>query len=176
MINILPYQNKKSVRTLRALRIVTTTVATFLILIGVAALLLIPLLITINSRFAIADAQIKELEKSGIIISPINVSTIETRANMLVAKLALPLPLPPTAYITTLTSIPRPGITLSGFSMSNAQTSTVEVAGFAATRERLQQFILLLENNDRIEKVESPVSNFVKSTNSPFSIVVTFKN
>lgn len=175
MINILPYNHTKSIKRLRALRIGIVTVWAFILFVIVAALLLLPLLITIDSRFIIAQKQISILEKSGAVVNPVDVASIEDQVKVLSNKLAGALPTPPMEYVGLISNSSKVGVTLSGFLMENGTVSKLEVSGIATTREALQRFIALLEKDERVSKVESPVSNFVKNTNSSFRVTITFK-
>lgn len=175
MINILPYKYKKNVHRLRILRIATTTIWMLILLVGVAGLLLLPLLITIDSRFAIVQKQILMLEKSGAVINPVDVVSLQSRATVLLSKLATPMPPAPTEYVALARSSDKAGVILSGFSMESGASPILELSGVASNRESLQKFIAVLEKDERVLKVESPVSNFVKSNNSPFRLRVTFK-
>jgi hypothetical protein len=174
MINILPYKQKKLIDRLRILRVVTTTLWAVIFLVGSAMLLLVPLLVTTNSRFAITEEQIRHLEQSGIVISPVDVASIRERTNALLAKLAASLPPSPTEYVAVVRGVQGPDITISGYSMGSSEPR-LEIVGTAATREGLQRFIATLEKHQRVASVESPVSNYVKRTNSSFTITVVFQ-
>ncbi len=175
MINILPYSQKKSIEHLRMLRVATVTIWALAFLSGVAMLLLVPLLVMINGRFAIAGGQIEALERAGIVVRPVDVAALQSRSERVLAKLAAPLPTPPIEYIAIIRSASRAGIALTGFTLERGETPLLEVVGTATTREALQRFIEALEKDERVTSVESPVSNYVKSTNSSFIISVAFK-
>lgn len=174
MINILPYHQKKAIERLRMLRVASVTIWALAFLAGAAMLLLVPLLVTINSRFAIAGGQIEELERAGIVVRPVDVAALEARTQRLLQKLAAPTAPSPIEYIAVVRGIPAQGITLSGYTTGESNAPILEVAGTAATREALQRFIAALEKDERIASVESPVSNYVKSAASPFTISITF--
>jgi len=145
-------------------------------LIAAAGFLLIPILMTINSRFAIVDKQLTMLEESGAVTDPIDVSNLMTRVVVLSEKLAAKSPTTPTGYIVIIRRNNPGGIQFSGFTMENsANAQTIKVTGMSSSRERLQQFVAMLAKDEAIEKVDSPVSNYVKSNNGPFVITVIFK-
>ncbi len=175
MINILPYSQKKSIERLRMLRVATVTIWVLAFLSGVAILLLIPLLVTINARFAIAGGQIEALERAGVVARPVDVAILQARTERLAAKLAAPLPVPPVDYIAIVRSVPAFGIALTGFTLETRESPLLEIAGTAQSREALQRFIAVLEQHEKIASVESPVSNYVKSVNSTFKISIAFK-
>lgn len=175
MINILPYNHKKAIDQLRTTRVVTITLWAFILLVVIAGLLLVPLLVTIDSRFSLANSQIKQLEKEGVVVSSVDVAALESRVKALSEKLAAPLAPAPSDYIKVVQSIATPGIALSGFAMEKGEVPRLDIAGTASSREALQRFIAALEASESVAMVESPVSNYVKSANSSFSIKVSFK-
>jgi hypothetical protein len=175
MSNILPYQHKKLVRQLRILRVGAATMWAMVILVVAAILLLIPVLVMVNSSYKVAEEQITQLERVGAVTNPVDIAALETRVAALSTKLSVPLAPAPTDYIDIIRSVSSMGITLSGFSMENDEAPSLEVAGTAASREALQRFVGALEKAESVESVDSPVSNYVKSTSSPFQITVLFK-
>jgi hypothetical protein len=175
MINVLPTNQKKMVERLRVLRLVSVTLWAAVLLIIVAVLLLLPLLVTINSRYSLANMQLLRLEETGAVINPIDASAIAKQAQDLGAKLAADSSQTPIEYIGIVRLAATNGITLSGFSMQDIKNKKLEIAGSAATREALQRFIAVLQKSPGVKTVESPVSNFVKSTNSTFVVTITFE-
>lgn len=174
MINILPHNQKKIVEKIRTLRVVAITLWALIALAVVAGVLLIPLFVTINSRFSIVNQQISALEQQGVVVSPVDVASLQERVNVLARKLTTKEVPSPIEYIDMIRSASVSGIVLSGFVFVPGQSPLVEVAGTASSRQSLQNFVATLEKNPTVTLVESPVSNYVKSTNSPFNIAVTF--
>lgn len=162
------------IERIRILRVVTVTLWAGILLVVAAALLLVPLLITINSRFALGSAQITALEKEGIVLDPIDVASLSSRVDVLLQKLAAPTTPAPMSYIDMIRNAAPRGIILSGFVFSTKENPSVEVSGTASTRQALQAFISTLEKRENVTLVESPVSNYVKSTNSAFTITIIF--
>ncbi len=174
MSNILPYTQKKQVARIRVFRLAIATVSALALLTGIAVLLMLPLLVTINTRFALAEKQIVALENEGSLARPADVDALSARVDALSRKLASPLPASPMEAITVVRSVAVPGITLTGFSLETP-AAALEVAGTAATREALQRFVATLEAAPQIALVDSPVSNYVQSTKGTFTIIVTFE-
>ncbi len=158
----------------RMLRVASVTIGAIVLLIAAAMLLLVPLLVTINSRFAIAEKQIAVLEQSGIVVNPVDVAALQSRTRSLTEKLAASLPPSPNDYIDLVQSAPSGGIVFLGYVMEKGETPTLQISGTASTREALQRFVAALERNERVATVQSPVSNYVKSTNSPFMVTIAF--
>ena len=174
MIDILPYTQKHTLKRIRILRIATVIIWEVILLAVVAAALLLPTLMTVNSRYAIAIGQTERLEQSGAITKPVDVIELQQRTRLLKEKLAAPLVETPIGYIEHIQNKETSGIRLTGFAMSTTDP-VLEVSGVATSRQSLQQFIAVLEADAAIEVVDSPVTNFVKSTQSQFKIVITFK-
>lgn len=172
MINILPYNERKIIDRVRILRIITTLIWSLVILVLVGTILYFPTLITINSRYAIALNQMRLLEKSGTIISPVDVTSLDTRTRTLQAKLAATLSTTPIEYLSIARKLTPGDVNVTGFSVTK---NTLQITGIATTRRALQSYISILQNNSSIQSVDSPVSNFVKSVRIPFTISVTFK-
>ncbi|MCC6198717.1 hypothetical protein IT401_00680 [Candidatus Nomurabacteria bacterium] len=173
MSNILSYTQKKYITRIRVLRMAIATASALVLLGGIVLLLMLPLLVTINSRFSLAENQISLLEREGSLARPEDVDALTARIEALSQKLAAPLPASPTEAITTVREAEVPGIILTGFSFETSSPA-LEVAGTAATREALQQFVTALESHSRIAMVDSPVSNYVQSTKGTFTVTVTF--
>jgi hypothetical protein len=173
MINLLPYKEKRSIEHVRLLRIVRTVFLGFIILIGMAGVLLVPTLLTINSRFRIATDQIASLERDGTLVSSVDLATLQKRARSVGAKLATPPASGPIEYVSVIRDTVVPGVTINRF--ATTEGGALAVYGTASTRSVLQSFIKVLESNTRVLAVDSSVANFVKATNSPFSITITFK-
>lgn len=175
MINILPHNQKKVVAKIRALRATAITLWALTALGIVAVILLIPVYVAINTRFALVNQQIASLEQQGMVVDPIDVSSLESRVDVLTKKLATKTTASPIVYIDHIRSVLTTGNTLSGFVFTPGQEPSIEVAGTATTRASLQTFVAALEALPGVSSVESPVTNYVKSTNSSFNLTVTFK-
>jgi len=176
MINILPYNQKKVIERIRYMRIATVTLWVGIILFVVAIALFLPTLQTINSRFLITNEQMVRLEQSGAITKAVDVIELQRRTRVLKDILAANLPVSPMQYIDRIRTHATAGIILNGYDMSTAEKPVVEVRGVASTRQGLQQFVSALQSDATVASVDSPVSNFVKSSQSDFIITVTFKS
>lgn len=173
MINLLPYKEKKIIERIRFIRFVRIVVVGFASTFLIAGLLLFPTLFTINSRFAIATNQIKSLENEGAIVREVDISSLESRARLASLKLSNKIEVQPTEYIESVRLVAPKGISIDRFAVT--KDKTLEVSGIAQSRETLQSFIKSLESKPEVSKVDSPVSNFIKSTNSLFILTITFK-
>ena len=175
MSNILPHDYKAKVWKLRALRLIIVIIFAVTSLGAAGLLLLIPTLMTVDSRYSIANSQVKRLEDAGAIADPARVSSLGARTGVLVQKLASTLAVPPSDHLAVVRERTVSGITLTGFTMTDASSLSATVSGIALNRQSLQNFVTSLANDERVAVVDSPVSNFVKNSNSQFTVVVTFK-
>lgn len=153
---------------------VAVTLWAGIVLVGVAAILLIPLFVAISSRFSLVNEQISSLEQRGVVLSPVDVASLQERVGILSRKLTTKEVPPPTRYIEHIRGALTSGNVLSGFVFAQGVAPVVEVSGVATTRQALQAFVTALEQNPAVASVESPVSNYVKSTNSQFNLTITF--
>ncbi len=173
MINLLPYKEKRSIERIRNIRIAQTVISGTIILIIVCAVLLVPTLITINSRFAIATTQMTALERDGMMASDIDLTTLQTRAQTVKEKLAVETGISPTARIESIRAVAKSGITINRLTTEDGMI--IEVFGVAQSREALQAFTTAINALPNIAMVDSPVSNFIKNKNGMFRVVVSFK-
>jgi hypothetical protein len=173
MINLLPYKEKKSIEKIRGILFARTIAAGFVFVAFAAIVLLIPTIVTINSRFNIVTSQIKSLENSGSIASDVDIASLVNRAQISQSKLFIPEIVQPTQYIDLVKSIIPNGIVVDRFVVD--VDKNLAVSGTAQSREILQLFIKNLEQNDKVASVDNPVSNFIKNNNSLFKITISFK-
>lgn len=144
-------------------------------LIAVGMLLFIPTLISINTRYEIATAQVERFRASGAVVSPGEVTNLQARTTVLTDKFAAPQESGVVDHVARIRSAAVSGITFSGFALqSGVEVPTMQVTGTAVSRETVQRFVEALRATNGIVSVDSPLSNLVKSTNVSFAITVTF--
>ncbi len=175
MINILPYEQKKMVKNIRYIRMANVFVLGLALLIVVAGVLLVPIFITINSRYSIAQSEINHLEESGIIIKDVDLASLEARTRTLLLKLSTTLPMSPVQYIALVRDLTPSSIYIQDFAMTNTIIPTLYLSGIARSRADLQNFVDTIKADPTVVSVNSPVSNFVKSVGGDFKISITFK-
>lgn len=173
MINLLPYKEKKSIEHIRTIRLLNTGIVGFIAAVIVAAALIIPTLVTINSSFSLTTKQIENLQKQNSITSDVDLASLKQRVLVANSKLATSTTVQPTEYLDIIKKLIPKGISVNQFSTSG--TLGIKVSGIAENREILQSFIKILESSDKISSVDSPVSNFIKSKNSDFILTISFK-
>ena len=175
MINLLPYNQKKIVKGIRALRAVSVLISALIILVVIGAILFLPSLMTINSRYSLAQNEIKSLENSGVVTSDADIAALQARTQLLVKQFTTQLPTAPTIYIALSQKHVATGITLGGFVMKDAPEPTLQVTGIAANREALQKYIERIKAEESVASVDDPIANYLKSKNSEFTITITFR-
>src|SRR5262249_11864932 len=83
---------------------------------------------------------------------------------------------PATAALRGVLAVPRPGITLSGFTYQpriHAADGTMNLTGTASTRETLRAYTDALGQLPYIADVNLPIGAYAKESNIPFTIVLT---
>jgi hypothetical protein len=135
---------------------------------------LLPTYETTHSRKVALSAYTKQLEENGDIVAVSDIAALETRVGTLSQRLAVSLPPSPLVYIDIIKQNQTTGIRFTGYECSAPEKRIVQLRGVAANRQALQQFIASLEKDERISVVDSPVTNFVKSAESEFTMTITF--
>jgi Tfp pilus assembly protein PilN len=175
MINLLPYNQKKLIERIRLIRVAAVTIGAMILLTIAGGLLFMPTLMTINSRFALAQSEIAVLEAEGVVTGERDIAALQARTATALRQFAAPLGVPPTTYIDTIRSQADGGISLSGFTRVEGLDPTMLVIGVAANREALKRFIASLQAQPNVTSVDSPITNYVKNKDSDFTITIIFK-
>lgn len=173
MINLIPLKQKKQIKKLQMVRMINTVLLGVILILVVGALLVLPTLFTVESRFDLTKERITVLEKEGALPSDVNIESLTSRAKKVQSKLTVKEKKTPLEYIATIESARPPLVVVQRFSIS--KPLLVEVFGTAPDRETLQLFVTTLKNNSSIALVDNPVSNFVITKDKSFKITVSFK-
>jgi hypothetical protein len=107
-------------------------------------------------------------------VSAADIAALEARTKRMREKLTAKVPASPLVFVQIVGEVTVPGVKLVGFDIPNPEKNTVQIRGTASTREALQQFIGALQKDARIATVDSPITNFVKSSESEFTLTLTF--
>lgn len=173
MINLIPYKQKSLIKRLRNLRILNSVLMALIILSAIVFILSIPTALAINARHALFVKELHTLEDNGEIVKEENVTNLQNKVKNIKEKFAADLAPSPLVYMDVVRRNINSGITLRGFESVSDQS--IQVHGLANKRQDVQQLVDTLEQVETVDKVDSPVSNYIKSTNSEFVITVTFK-
>lgn len=174
MINILPPSQKKLVRRIRIMRVVAAYLGSVIVLAVVAVVLLLPTYVSIRSREMALRSHTRALEANGVMVSAADIAALEARTKRMREKLTAKVPASPLVFVQIVGEVTVPGVKLVGFDIPNPEKNTAQIRGTASTREALQQFIGALQKDARIATVDSPITNFVKSSESEFTLTLTF--
>ena len=173
MINLLPYKEKKSIEKIRFLRMLNSTIGALFFLLASMFLLILPTISTMDSRFKIYSQEIISLEKSGMISSDINLASLSDKAQKLKTLLVLQGDQSIIDFISLVQSKIPNGIKVERFSSEDPKI--LEVYGSFDKRESLKSFIAILSDQTEFSNIDSPVSNFIKSKNGSFKLVISIK-
>lgn len=174
MINILPLTQKTLVRRIRIVRLISTCLAGVIVLALVAVILIAPTLEVVRSRARALGLYSRELQASGSMVSPQEVAQLQARTKVVRERLTVKLPTPPLVFVEIIQAHTVPGVRLTAFDIQSPEKRMLQLRGTATTREALQRFVGVLEADTRIALVDSPITNFVKSSESEFTLTLTF--
>ncbi len=173
MINLLPYKEKKIIGKIRLLRVLNSIIGAVFFLITSLLLLILPTVFTVNSRFNIYSEEIISLEKKGMISSDINLVFLYEKAQKIKPLLVAQND---ASIIDTISLVEKQtpfGIKIERFSSEDPKI--LEVFGSFDKRESLKSFIATLTSQPEFSMVDSPVSNFIKSKNGTFKLIISIK-
>lgn len=146
-------------------------------LIGIAGILLIPIYLFLINAAQVKESRLESMQSrllssdEGVLGSKLD--TLSRQSNILIALADTPSV---SNTIRSVISIPRPQITLSGFSYApgiNKKSNAVILTGTAATRNALRNYQIALQNAPFVTGAGLPVSAYAKDINIPFTITVT---
>jgi Tfp pilus assembly protein PilN len=176
MINLIPPDGQKVLKTEYVLRVG----ATFGILFGVVLLLVV---VAHIPTYVLVDAQIKSLDTSMVQYNNEREDTRELdeevkRAKTITAQLGVTDDtISATALLTELQRVMPNAITLKSFAMQTDDKgdATVQVQGIAPTREALAAFKVAVENSEMFAEAQIPISDLAKDTDLPFAVTITLE-
>lgn len=174
MINLLTNKQKKTVYHTRILRIWIVIIIGTISLISISLILFFPTFLVINGKYNEAKEDEKKIEAS-FSITPESVETLSKKISDTVALFSAPETSSTLDYLAIVEEKKVSGVSVSRLQTASRAKKTIEVGGIASTRAKLQQYELSFRNDPRVEKVESPVSNYVKTQNTVFVFTITFK-
>jgi hypothetical protein len=174
MINLLTNQQKKTVYHTRILRIWIVIIIGTISLISISLILFFPTFLVINGKYNEAKEDEKKIQAS-YSITPESVEALSKKISDTVVLFSGPGAPSTLNYLAILEEKKVPGVSVSRVQSDSRDKKTIVIGGIASTRAKLQQYELSFRNDVRVEKVESPVSNYVKTQNTVFVFTITFK-
>lgn len=143
-----------------------------ILILGVLLVLLIPTQLLLHGELGAIKTHVQNIKATSTQVQlDEELSTIQNTLGDLEKKLVFAdtRPLYKTAKI--ILANPREGITISSFDI--AQTAgSVHIVGIARDRAVLEAMIVYLQKIPGVTSVDSPLSNFIKSKQSPFSLTI----
>ncbi len=179
LTNLLPEDRVRTLRRGYFMRLVAVAVTLLTAIVAITGTLLVPVYVYLK---------VDEKEKSDelALITRALASTdevqLDARLTALSKKATLLASLESTtkasAVIRDVLGVARPGITLSGFTLTpvpGAKTSGMNllVSGTASTRDRLRAYQLALLDAPFVQAADLPISAYAKDTNISFIITIT---
>lgn len=174
MSNILPLQQKKDIKKMKRLRFSIVGVALSIAIAGIVLVLfVISSLLLRTERDSLAlqihtarnSTQAQEVDTA--IVE--NIQKISALEKAVIAKESKPL----YSTMQVILNTTQPGIRVSSVSFA-VESNSIRVEGVAQDRTTLETFTAYLKGLPQVTGVDSPLSNFIKSTQSPFSLTVVF--
>lgn len=174
MINLLTKKQKKTIHHIRILRIWISIVMGTVSLIGISLILFFPTLLIINNKYTSAQEDQKKVESTSL-ITPESLTQLTKRVSETETVFAVPEHQSTLTHVEVIYEKKTPGITISRITNTSRENRTLEIAGIASTRTILAGYEASLREDPRIQKVESPVSNYVKTQDTVFILKIQFK-
>ncbi|MBI2025452.1 hypothetical protein HYT04_01535 [Candidatus Kaiserbacteria bacterium] len=177
LTNLLPPERQRLLSRDYALRVGTVVAVLATALVFSAAALLIPTYVYLGGSENTKKADLARIRS---VLSSADEAELSARLSVLSANaaelMALSSASSASSVIRETLSIPRPGIALSGFSLTvpmNNESRTLVVTGSSATRDALRGYQLALQGAPFIRSAVLPVSAYAKDSNIPFAITIT---
>lgn len=178
MINILPKEEKKKIRTEYRLRLATIVMFAIMVLILTNLVLLVPSYLLVVSKYnsisgRLADQELKQgsgLQQKGIDaqVQAANKNISLFLSSNTNSRLSAP------NVISEIIHLKGSTIKIGEFYYdATGPLERFTIAGVAADRDGLAQFVDALKGDATFSDVSLPVSSYVKSTNIEFSIALT---
>lgn len=181
MLNLLPFFEKKKVLTEYHLRLAVVSVAALSFLFIASSALLAPSYVRVFSKQKIAETRITDLTGKSAAENAQEEKTTETKIKEVNKKLDLmlahgledPVLAVPSKAFSDIFSKKTGAIKVFGISYNNLPDRTrFVVTGQAGSRDSLASFVEALKKENIFDRVDLPISSYVKSVNIDFSIVL----
>ena len=177
LTNLLPPERLRLIRRGYYVRLGVTLAGMLTVLVGIAAVLLLPSYVFLVQSEKVKEGHLANLETTSPSVDENKLSARLTALSVETATLTNIGKAPSaSSIIRSMLFVPRPGIVLSGFSYTasgGGVPGTLLISGVAATRDSLRVYKLALQNVDRVISVDLPVSAYAKDSQISFSITLT---
>lgn len=177
LTNLLPRHLIKAFRRNYFLRVATLACMLLAGLVVVHGLLLLPSYIFAHGEVKRQSEQLATLNASLHTTEEVQVRARLTKLSANVAYLnQLGTTTAASAALRAVLSVPRTGITLSGFTFApgaGKSSGTMGISGMAATRDTLRAYALALGQLPFVTNADLPISAYAQDNNIPFTISLT---
>ncbi|HCB35400.1 MAG: hypothetical protein A2W52_01915 [Candidatus Taylorbacteria bacterium RIFCSPHIGHO2_02_49_25] len=173
MFNLLPKAKKDIIHREYRVRLSIVGLWLLFVVLVAASLLLFPAFLLSAEKEKTAQERFAALRES---VERNSINELDDALSDLAARLSIMKSESPNVHIyealTLLASIKTDGISLSNISFvrSSEGRRDIAVSGVAASRSGLVSFVQTLERAGIFEKVDAPISNFVKEADINFEI------
>lgn len=180
MINLLPTEEKKKVRTIYRARVAVVVLIFLTVLALLSLASLAPSYFAASSKYDAASLASEITESENKMLKE-DLESMAKEANKAAALLSSQnADLSPRGVFSEIVSLKQSGIRITGLSYSIAvaakkgeqqsREKRIAVSGAAETRESLLSFMDTLKSKDLFASADLPISNFVKERDLDFSI------
>lgn len=174
MINLLPYNQKKLIGRMWRMRVGIVILICFILLCIISGVLFFPTLLAVNNQYILLSGQVAKLEAQNTFFSEKQLTDLDHTSALLERKLTAPTGNDPVVYMKKIQSVTPQGISISRYSIGDTASPAIQIFGQSSSRSALESFVQTLKTTPGVASVDSPVANYVKSANAPFTITVTF--
>jgi hypothetical protein len=174
MNNILPPQEKRNIKKMIRLRFLIVICALVCTILCMVLLLIAPTHVMLRTQLGSITAQVATTRATSQYVQVDQaLSDIGIRLEGFEKMLILPEDTPIYSTAKIIFTNPQEGITVQSFVII-ANTNSLNIVGVARDRVALEAMVSYLYGLPGVTSVESPLSNFIKSKQAPFSLTVLF--
>ncbi len=177
LTNLLPPERERALSRSYSLRFGVVVALLLTALALIAALLALPTYVFLSKSAAAKEAHLANIES---VLSPADEKALAAHLAALSSDAAILIALgrapSASATIRAALSVPRPGISLSGFAYTPAALKNpgkLAVSGVAATRDALRNYQIALSSTPFAASADLPVSAYAKDADIAFTITMT---
>ncbi len=177
LTNLLPVARQRALVHEYYYRLIVVIVGLSIVLIGVAAILLLPIYVYLVGNVQEKSNQLGHIKATLSSADEIALSArLTALSNDAAALIALSKRPSISAAVRSVLVVPRPGISLSSFTYTpGAKSSTLLINGAAATRDSLRGYQLALQSMPSAISATLPVSVYAKDSDIGFTITIVLK-
>jgi hypothetical protein len=180
LTNLLPTDRRRAMRREYFVHLATVGVWLLVILVIVQGVLLLPSYLYESETAATRTAQLKDLSAHLATSQQQQVQSsltaLKTESTSLLTLNTIPTA---STALRAVLAVPRPGISLTGFTFTPSGTGTtgtaraMQLTGTAATRENLSSYDNALAALPFVTNANLPISDYAMDNNIPFQITLT---